>query len=1231
MRKFSILTIFFFSLTIQSNAQTNREQEDAYTRTITERAEKIVSTLAIMEPEIEVKVRDVIVQQYRKLNEIHTKKDSDLKSASEQKQINKSQSEEQIKLIENEVNSGLYILHSEYISKLLFYMDEHQLEKVKDGMTYGVVPITYESYCNMVPGLTNEQKRQIKVFLIEAREHAMDAGSSEEKHAWFGKYKGRINNYLSAAGYDLKKEEAEWQKRIKEGKKAAPGPRPLPPVSAGNDGRLAYTTDVRGNRIPDFSFCGYKASEEVIPDVPVRVIVPAKEGDATKRIQSALDYVASLPQDKNGFRGAVLLEKGTHSVYGGLRINVSGVVLRGSGTGADGTVLLAAGTDRRTLIRISGNNERKLSAEIKITDRFVPVNATVFHVEDPTGLKVGDFIRIQRPSTAEWIDSLGCKEFGGGISYLGWKPGTRDIFWNRKIKAVEGNKITIDVPLTTALDERFGGGLVASYQWEGLIIQVGIENMQFHSAFNKDNPKDEEHSWMAVTIENASDVWVRQITFRYFAGSAVAVYESAQRVTVEDCKSLTPVSEIGGQRRNTFFTSGQQTLFQRCYAENGYHDFAVGQSAAGPNAFVECESKLPFSFSGTIDSWASGVLFDIVNVDGQALSYLNRGQDGQGAGWSAANSVLWQCTAARIDCFKPPTANNWVFGSWAQFSGDGFWSESNSLIQPRSLFYAQLADRLGKDVSKQARLFPMETEASTSPSVEAAAVHTQNASLPRISLAEWVDRAALDNPVSINSEGIKIIDQIGIQREIIPVKAPEMLIENGLLLRGKSILTGKKHSVPWWNRYPVPAVTCFVPGREGTGYTDNLYELTDWMRNENIVSLEQNYALWYDRRRDDHERIRRIDGEVWPPFYEVPFARSGSELAWDGLSKYDLTKYNTWYWSRLKQFADLADQKGLVLVHQNYFQHNIIEAGAHWTDFTWRTANNINNTGFPEPVPYAGDKRIFMAEQFYNIDHPERKPLHEAYIRKCLDNFSDNNGVIQYISEEFTGPFHFVRFWLETIRTWENETGRKAFIGLAVTKDVQDSVMANSKLASVVDLLDIRYWFYREDGTVYAPRGGQSLAPRQHARLVNPGKTSFDQVYRVVREYRSMYPEKAVTYSAASYDSYCWAVFMAGGSLAALPVIKAPGFLDSAAGMLVTEQTVDGFYLLQNNKGESICYVTKGTSANLNLRNFKGKFRMVKINPADGSVIGNQVIVNGGREVPVEKISDDIVLWVFKD
>src|SRR5690606_33279201 len=118
---------------------------------------------------------------------------------------------------------------------------------------------------------------------------------------------------------------------------------------------------------------------------------------------------------------------------------------------------------------------------------------------------------------------------------------------------------------------------------------------------------------------------------------------------------------------------------------------------------------------------------------------------------------------------------------------------------------------------------------------------------------------------------------------------------------------------------------------------------------------------------------------------------------------------------------------------QNYFQHNIIEAGAHYSDSPWRTANNVNNPGFPEPVPYAGDKRIFMAEQFYDVSHPERRALHRAYIRQCLDNFRENSGVIQLISAEYTGPLHFVEFWLDVIKEWEAEKGKKVVIGLSTT------------------------------------------------------------------------------------------------------------------------------------------------------------------------------------------------------
>lgn len=215
MRILSAFVFLFFAVTITAFAQTKEEQDASYTKTITERSEKIVSALGIASPETAIKVRDIIVQQYRKLNDIYTERDIKIKTAKVLKATNKPLSEEQIKNAENEVLARLYILHSEYISKLLMYLNPEQLDQVKDGMTYGVLQITYKGYCDMILGLNDEQKLQIKVWLTEAREHAMDAGSSDEKHAWFGKYKGRINNYLSAAGYDMKKEGEDWQKRIK--------------------------------------------------------------------------------------------------------------------------------------------------------------------------------------------------------------------------------------------------------------------------------------------------------------------------------------------------------------------------------------------------------------------------------------------------------------------------------------------------------------------------------------------------------------------------------------------------------------------------------------------------------------------------------------------------------------------------------------------------------------------------------------------------------------------------------------------------------------------------------------------------------------------------------------------------------------------------------------------------------------------------------------------------------
>jgi len=267
-----------------------------------------------------------------------------------------------------------------------------------------------------------------------------------------------------------------------------------------------------------------------------------------------------------------------------------------------------------------------------------------------------------------------------------------------------------------------------------------------------------------------------------------------------------------------------------------------------------------------------------------------------------------------------------------------------------------------------------------------------------------------------------------------------------------------------------------------------------------------------------------------------------------------------------------------------------------------------------------------MAEQFYDISNPVRRELHKKFIRQCLNNFKDNNGVIQFIGEEFTGPLHFVKFWLQTIKDWEKETGKKQIIGLCVTKDVQDSILNNPVYASVVDLVDIRYWHYQADGTTYEPKGGQNLAPRQHARLLKPKKTSFEQVYRAVKEYRQKYPAKAVVYSGDSYPEFGWAAFMAGGSLPVLPAADKT-FLTAAAAMKPVSEA--GKYVLAGSNG-MIAWAGNETTLQLDLANMKGSFKVRFVNIKDGKPSDSNATIEGGKKVTIEVSANTGIVWLMK-
>ena len=212
-----ILTIFVSLITFGTNyAQTiqlnSNGRDQNYVNTILGRAQKVTDALNITGTDKGEQVRNIVANRYFILNDIYEERDSLKKVASSLAGDDKKLAQN---FAESQKDQKLYRSHAGFIAYLSLFLDDAQIETVKDVMTYNVVKVTYDAQCDMIPTLKDEEKKQILAWLKEAREYAIDAESSKKKHETFGKYKGRINNYLSKRGYNLQKEREEWAKRVK--------------------------------------------------------------------------------------------------------------------------------------------------------------------------------------------------------------------------------------------------------------------------------------------------------------------------------------------------------------------------------------------------------------------------------------------------------------------------------------------------------------------------------------------------------------------------------------------------------------------------------------------------------------------------------------------------------------------------------------------------------------------------------------------------------------------------------------------------------------------------------------------------------------------------------------------------------------------------------------------------------------------------------------------------------
>lgn len=190
----------------------SKGRDPKYVETIIGRSQKVTDALNITGTEKGKEVMNIVANRYFQLNDIYAERDS-IKAVA--KTLTGDAKKQKQEYAEMQKDQKLYKTHYGFLAQLSLYLTDKEIETVKDVLTYNVVKVTYDAQCDMIPTLKEEEKVQILAWLKEGREYAIDAESSKKKHETFGKYKGRINNYLSKRGYDLTKEREEWAKRVK--------------------------------------------------------------------------------------------------------------------------------------------------------------------------------------------------------------------------------------------------------------------------------------------------------------------------------------------------------------------------------------------------------------------------------------------------------------------------------------------------------------------------------------------------------------------------------------------------------------------------------------------------------------------------------------------------------------------------------------------------------------------------------------------------------------------------------------------------------------------------------------------------------------------------------------------------------------------------------------------------------------------------------------------------------
>jgi hypothetical protein len=441
----------------------------------------------------------------------------------------------------------------------------------------------------------------------------------------------------------------------------------------------------------DFSAAGYRGGGVKLPSLAVAERLTPTPGDNTARIQAALDKAT----------GAVVLSAGDYEIAGTLSITRSGVVLRGE----KGASIRLTGKPH-SLLDIHGNGMwREEGPRVPILDPYVPSGATAFRVRAPAGFHPGDRVLVLHPVTPEWVHFMGMDRLAP--TSQSWQTAVSNddvIRTDRIVDSVDGDRITLDVPLSDALDSHLAAASLVRYSFPGRISEVGVEGLRITTAF--ESVPDTGQQNVALHIDAVEDGWVRDLEI-HNTQNGILIGPASKRLTLTNVHITH--SHSAAVAPTDFALSGTQILLDRCQVKGESSSPVVTQlDATGPLVILNFAAD-----HGGIapkQGWSTGLLVDHSVFPGgteptPGVTFAGCSKAASPSEGLLGWAVAWNVNSPFLLVQQPPGALNWCIGCIGQMvtrgnTPNGIVDSPGKPVDPASLYLHQLQDRLGPDAPR---------------------------------------------------------------------------------------------------------------------------------------------------------------------------------------------------------------------------------------------------------------------------------------------------------------------------------------------------------------------------------------------------------------------------------------------------------------------------------------------------------------------------------------------------